>query len=77
VYRRLAARRGRNKAIVAVAHRILTAIYHILTKHQPFQDLGVSYLDERRQQHLLQRMSHRIQQLGYQVNLQPIPIPEP
>lgn len=77
VYRRLAARRGRNKAIVAVAHRILTAIYHILTKHQPFQDLGASYLDEPRQQHLLQRMSERIQQLGYQVNLQPVPIPQP
>lgn len=75
VYRRLAARRGKNKAIVAVAHRILTAVYHILLKQQPFQDLGANYLDERRQQHLLKRMCLRIQQLGYQVNLEPTPTP--
>jgi transposase len=73
LYRRLAARRGRKRAIIAVAHRILTAAYHILSKQQPFHDLGASYLDERRKDHLLKRMCHRIQQLGYQVSLEPSP----
>jgi transposase len=71
VYRRLAARRGRNRAIIAVAHRILTAIYHMLSKQQPFHDLGALYLDERRKNHVLKRMCHRLQQLGYQIHLEP------
>jgi transposase len=72
VYRRLATRRGRNRAIIAVAHRILTAIYHMLSKQQPFHDLGALYLDERRKNHVVKRMCHHLQQLGYQIHLEPI-----
>ncbi len=75
VYRRLAARRGRNKAIIAIAHWILTAVYHVLTKQQPFHDLGASYLDERQKNYLLKCMCGRIQQLRYQVSLEPKSIP--
>jgi transposase len=39
VYRRLSARRGKLKAIVAVAHRLLIAAYHILRKQEPYQDV--------------------------------------
>ncbi len=73
VYRRLAARRGVNKAIIAVAHRILTAAYYILLKQEPYQDLGANYLDERRKESVITRICTRIKQLGYQVNLEPIP----
>ena len=75
VYRRLAARRGHKKAIVAVAHRILIALYHMLTQHEPYRDLGVNYLDTRQQDRLLQRLCHRATTLGYQVQLTPIPQP--
>jgi transposase len=71
VYRRLAARRGKLKAIVAVAHRILIAAYHILRKQQPYQDLGANYLPEHRQERVLSRLCRQFQQLGYQVSLQP------
>lgn len=39
-YRRIAARRGKNRAAVAVGHTILVIIYHILKKRQPYIELG-------------------------------------
>lgn len=71
-YHRLAARRGKKRAIFAVAHRILIALYHMLKKQEPFKDLGASYLDERNKPKLLNRMKHRIEQLGFRVVLEPI-----
>lgn len=73
VYHRLAGRRGKKKAIVAVAHRILRAVYHILSKREPFHDLGASYFDKHRPSSVIDRLCTRIKQLGYQVNLQPLP----
>lgn len=75
VYRRLVARRGHRKAIVAVAHRILIALYHMLTKHEPYQDLGANYLEKRQQDRLLQRLCYRASQLGYHLALTPIAPP--
>ena len=73
VYRRLAARRGRKKALIAVAHRILIALYHILTKHEPYRDLGVDYLSTKsQQQRSVQRLRSQARQLGYQVELTPL-----
>jgi len=42
VFRRLASRRGKNKAIMAVAHRLLRAAYYILLKREPYKDLGAN-----------------------------------
>ncbi len=71
-YHRLAGRRGAKRAIVAVAHRILIAIYHMLTKREPYHDLGATYLDERHKTDLIKRTVRRFAQLGYQVNIEPI-----
>lgn len=71
VYQRLVKRRGKHKAIVAVAHRILKAAYHILSKQQAYRDLGANYLDSRRPEKLLNRLRHQIEQLGYQVSVEP------
>lgn len=71
VYQRLVKRRGKQKAIVAVAHRILKAAYQILSKQEPYRDLGANYLDSRRSDKVLNRLCHRIEQLGYQVSLKP------
>jgi transposase len=73
VYRRLVGRRGRKKAIIAVAHRIIIALYHMLTKQEPYRDLGANYLDSRSCDRLLQRLSRQATQLGYQVEFTPIP----
>ncbi|MBV8887143.1 MAG: IS110 family transposase [Chroococcidiopsidaceae cyanobacterium CP_BM_RX_35] len=72
VYRRLAPRRGHKRAIVAVAHRLLLAVYHILKQHQPYRDSRKAHLGQHRQQLIVQALQHPIERLGYQVHLTPI-----
>ena len=71
-YRRIAARRGAKRAAVAVAHSILVIVYHILTKHELYHDLGVTYFDERDRQAVERRLVKRLQALGYDVSLRPV-----
>ena len=71
-YYRLASRRGAKRAIFAVAHRMLTAVYHMLTNRAPYRDLGATYLDERNKTNLIKRTVRRLEQLGYKVNVEPI-----
>jgi len=47
MHHRLVGRRGKNKTIVAVGHNLLVTGYHMITKHQDYQDLGANYFDER------------------------------
>jgi transposase len=68
-YRRLAARRGSKRAILAVGHSILTISYHLLTRHTTYQDLGQNYFDERDREGVKRRAVRRLEQLGYQVAL--------
>jgi transposase len=68
-YRRLAARRGRAKAAVAVAHSILVIVYHLLTEGTVYCDLGGNYFDERDRQGVERRLVHRLEGLGYTVSL--------
>jgi transposase len=70
-YRRLAARRGRARAAVAVAHSILIIVYHVLTEGTVYRDLGGNYFDERDRQAVERRLVHRLESLGYTVSLQP------
>jgi transposase len=70
-YRRLVARKGKKRAAVAVAHSILTIVYHVLTDRVPFTDLGGDYFDRRDQQAVQRRLVHRLEALGYTVSLQP------
>lgn len=80
VYQRLARRRGKKKAMVAVAHRILKAVYHILSKQEAYRDLGANYLACSRPDKTLKRLCQQIEKLGYQVSLEPSlssPVPTP
>ncbi len=70
-YRRLVVRRGKKKAAVAVGHTILTIAYYLLTRHTDYADLGPTYFDRRDEQHVTQRLIHRLQALGYAVQLEP------
>jgi transposase len=71
-YHSLAARRGKKKAAVAVAHSILVIAFHLLSNPGTrYEDLGANYLDERRKKHLTQRLVRRLQNLGFYVNLEP------
>jgi transposase len=71
-YHRLAARRGAKRAILAVAHRILVIIYHLLRDGTTYQDLGGNYFDERNRQATVRRATRRIEALGYKVTLQAV-----
>jgi transposase len=71
-YHRLVARRGVKKAIVAVAHKILTIAYTLLRKRECYQERGAAFVDERRKDHILHHMQRRFEQLGYKVHLEPI-----
>jgi transposase len=70
-FRRLAARRGRKRAIVAVAHEILQIIYYLLTRGTRYQDLGVAYSEERHRAAIQRQALRQLQRLGYEVNLTP------
>ena len=70
-YKRLAARRGKKRALIAVGHTVLIIAYTLLTRRQPYQDLGAVYFDQRGQPRVERRRVQRLERLGYEVSLQP------
>jgi len=71
-YRQLQANKGHKRAIVALAHEILSIIYYMLTRGRDYEDLGVRYLEERDKQAIQRRATRQLQSLGYQVELTPL-----
>jgi transposase len=69
-YHRVAAHRGKKKALVAVGHSILIISYHLLTRGQEYTDLGANYFDERDRSAVQRRCVKRLEKLGYSVQLQ-------
>jgi len=70
-YYRLKARRGANRAALAIAHKILVAVYHMLSSGQPYKDLGDAYLDSLSKHRTTNSLVERLKRLGYDVTLQP------
>jgi transposase len=70
-YRRIAARRGKKRALIAVGHTILSLVYTLLTRKQPYQDLGATYFDTLDQHRVEQRLVRRLERLGYWDAIQP------
>jgi transposase len=68
-YRRVMRHRGHKKAIVAVAHKLLTTAYLLLADGRPYQDPGAHYYDARRKDRDLRRALHLLQQHGYRLSL--------
>lgn len=66
---RLKARRGPMKAIIAVSASMLTAVYFILVRDQPYHELTGKHFDRRDSFRITQRLVKRLQTLGYQVQL--------
>jgi transposase len=73
LYRRLAARRGKQRAAIAVGHSLLTTGYYLITRHTTYQDLGGNYFDERDREGVKRRAVQRLEKLGYTVQLVPTP----
>jgi len=68
-YRRLVGRRGKKRALVAVAHSLLVVIYHVLKTRRPYADLGADYFDRLDAKRLTRYHVKRLEALGYQVAL--------
>jgi transposase len=75
LYQRLAARRGKQRAIIAVAHSIMKSIFYMLSRNVPYHELGANYFDERRRHYTVDRLARRIEHLGYRVHLEPVAAP--
>ena len=72
-YHRLAGRRGKKRAIMAVAHSILVIAYYMLQRQEPYHDLGGNYFEKRRPEATANRLRRRLEELGYQVELTATP----
>lgn len=70
-YKRLAVRRGRKRALVALGHTLLEIIWHILKKGTSYVDLGPSYLDQQQSERLRRQLVKRLERLGHKVTLEP------
>lgn len=71
-YKRLTARRGPLRALVAVEHSIITAIWHMLADNIAYHDLGGTYFTPRDPERATRRAINQLNQLGYTVTLNPI-----
>ena len=70
-YRRLAKRMSGKKAMMAVAHKILTIGYTLLCKREWYREPDVSVREARRTEQLVVQMQRRIERLGYTVTIEP------
>jgi transposase len=71
-YRRIAARRGPMKALVAVEHAMLVAIWHMLRDGSLYTDPGADYFTRRTPDTTRSRAVHQLERLGYRVTLEPL-----
>lgn len=69
-FHRLAARRGKKRAGMAVAHSILVIIYHLLQEGVPYEEKGESFFEERDRQQTSLQLVRQLERLGHQVTLQ-------
>ncbi len=69
---RLTARRGRSRAQVAVAHSMLVSAYYILSRDEPYQELGADWLARRNDEAHTRRLIAQLERLGHTVVLDPV-----
>lgn len=66
-YKRIAARRGKKRAAIAVAHSMLIVVYHMISKRQPYQELGQDHFDKLNSQYRAKKLINQLESLGYTV----------
>lgn len=69
LYKRLAPRRGKNRAIIAVARTILQSAWHILSEDVEYKELGANHFDRLNRDKTRNYFVKRLQRLGYKVEL--------
>ncbi|MCW2880816.1 MAG: Transposase [Sphaerisporangium sp.] len=71
-YRRISARRGSQRALVAVMYKLVIAIWHVLHDKVPYRELGADYFAKRDPQRTIRRMIKEANSLGLTVRFDPI-----
>ena len=69
MYRRTAARKGKKRAGISVAHAILRIAYYLLTRKEMYVDLGEDYFDKQKEQSIVRYSVRRLENLGYNVTI--------
>jgi hypothetical protein len=69
LFRRLAARRGNKRAIMAVGHAILVIAYHLLKRKENYKEMGANYFDQKNADSLRRSLVNRLRRLGHTVIL--------
>lgn len=72
-YQRIMTHRGKNRAIMAVAHSMLIAIYHVIKENVPFKDLGSNYFNQFNKERKVTSLLKKIAALGYQATVTAMP----
>lgn len=72
LYQKLVGRRGKKRALIAVAHAILVAVYHMLKKGVAHQDLGPEYFNRMDTKRLTRYYSKKLERLGFTVSISPV-----
>jgi len=69
LYNRVVVRRGKKRAIIAVAHSLLKSIWHMLAHHEPYRDLGADYFDQRNKESKVKYHLRQLEKLGCPVQI--------
>ena len=72
LYRRIAARRGAKRAIMAVAHALWVIAYHMLKRKENYKDLGADPFDRIDVNRIRRSLVRRLERLGHRVILEPV-----
>jgi hypothetical protein len=70
-YQRIAARRGKKRAAIAVERSVLEIAYFVLRDGVAYEELGSNYYDERKKATVVRNAVKRLEQLGYRVAIEP------
>jgi transposase len=73
-FRRFASRKGKKRAAIMVAHRILEAAYFILRDKVPYRELGDQYLDAHHREHIIRHHVRRLESLGLHIDIRELPL---
>jgi transposase len=69
LYRRIAARRGAKRAIMAVAHALLVIAYHMLKRKEDYKELGADHFDRIDVNRIRRSLVRRLERLGHKVRI--------
>ena len=68
-YQRISMRRGKKRAILAVAHSILISIYYMIKEDKEYEDLGADFYNKFNKEKKANAYMKKLKELGYDVQI--------